>query len=216
MTRCSDPEPAKLLWPILEESTGHSSQPNYVLQEKEEFIDITTNFFGNINFPYSPNSGTYNQAINRKRLYLTNSQFWTSFSQCTDAYFVDKYMGEDKSWKLICIMLDYLEKQYRQTPKNITLFVNQNYVASTKSEFLGDIKNSKINDINPDIIAIPEYVHDRFALFDTQLWHCGASAAGSHHKLNAISGPWPDQNERFKNFLLNEIQNAHRRAPNHV
>lgn len=215
MSRCRNPEPAKLLWPILEKDPGYSSQPNYVLQEKEEYIDITTHFPGNTNFPYSPNSGTYNKAINSKRLDLTNSQFWTSFSQCTDAYFVDKYMFNDKSWKLICIMLDHL-KNYGQKPENITLFVAKEHVTSTKSEFLDDLNNWGIKDINPDVIAIPAYVHDRFALFDTQLWHCGASAAGSHPKLNAISGPWPDKEERFKNFLLNEIQTAHRRAPNHV
>ncbi|WP_274630121.1 hypothetical protein [Arvimicrobium flavum] len=33
--------------------------------------------------------------------------------------------------------------------------------------------------------------HDRFALIDDELWHCGANVGGTHHEINAYSYGWP-------------------------
>lgn len=209
MALCSDRVPPELLWPILEKLPGPPSQKQYILQEMPEYINIDTCRPGNPNFPYHPEGTAYNNALSHGSLNLTNSRFWTSFSHCHKAFFVDKYMGENRSWKLICSKLDFLERQKSRKPEMITAFVDAHDIDNMKSEFWEKITALRINKVSIDILAIPEYVHDRFALFDFELWHCGASAAGSHHKLNAISGPWPDKKRRFRKFLNNEIRNAH-------
>lgn len=34
------------------------------------------------------------------------------------------------------------------------------------------------------------FPHDRFAIIDDELWHCGANVGGTYHKLNAYSRGW--------------------------
>jgi len=36
---------------------------------------------------------------------------------------------------------------------------------------------------------VPE-IHDRFAVIDDVLWHCGATVGGLHHAINAITFGW--------------------------
>ena len=43
-------------------------------------------------------------------------------------------------------------------------------------------------------------VHDRFAIMDGEIWHCGASIGGTHPSLNALTHGWKDENNAFRNL----------------
>lgn len=201
MNRQPGQVPAKLLWPIVRAGNSRTS----VHEERGEFIDVRQCPPGNPNFPYSLRQRWSPAALNITGPDLSGYPFWDSFSRCTDAFFVDKYMGKTEFWKLVCAKIDFIEQNYREKPGNIKIFVDNNDVATTQQKINAELTTLGINDVFITVKAIPGYIHDRFALFDDELWHCGASAAAVHHKLHAISGPWPDTDARFKNFLLGII-----------
>ena len=45
------------------------------------------------------------------------------------------------------------------------------------------------------------YVHDRFAILDGELWHCGTTVGGLHHSLSALSRGWDDRQHEFKELF---------------
>jgi hypothetical protein len=45
------------------------------------------------------------------------------------------------------------------------------------------------------------YVHDRFAVIDSELWHFGATVGGFHHKVNAASRGWSASDHRAVEFF---------------
>lgn len=51
-------------------------------------------------------------------------------------------------------------------------------------------------------------IHDRIALLDDQIWHCGATIAGMHPGVNALSGGWPDKGERMYKFFVHLASNS--------
>lgn len=62
---------------------------------------------------------------------------------------------------------------------------------------LEKLRNSPGEEIrNPAIISVvqlknlSQYIHDRFAILDQELWHFGANVGGAHSSLNAFSRGW--------------------------
>ena len=45
------------------------------------------------------------------------------------------------------------------------------------------------------------YVHDRFAIIDNELWHCGATVGGLHNLVNAATRGWVAENHDAKRFF---------------
>ena len=45
-------------------------------------------------------------------------------------------------------------------------------------------------------------VHDRFAIMDGEIWHCGASICGMHAALNAVSRGWVDEEGKLMEFFM--------------
>jgi len=43
--------------------------------------------------------------------------------------------------------------------------------------------------------------HDRFAIIDEELWHCGASIGGLHKQLNVMSCGWSAEKRRAKQYF---------------
>jgi hypothetical protein len=48
---------------------------------------------------------------------------------------------------------------------------------------------------------LPE-VHDRFAVIDDVLWHCGSTVGGLHYAINAMTFGWSVQQTRAEKFFL--------------
>lgn len=45
-------------------------------------------------------------------------------------------------------------------------------------------------------------VHDRFAIMDGEIWHCGAAVGGMHGSLSAVSRGWEDIENRMAKFFM--------------
>ena len=45
------------------------------------------------------------------------------------------------------------------------------------------------------------FLHDRFAVVDSALWHFGSTVGGGYRGLTAASGPWPENETRGKLFF---------------
>jgi hypothetical protein len=71
-----------------------------------------------------------------------------------------------------------LRRRTSGTPPQIKIYLNFN-------------KSSKAPD-----------VHDRFAVIDDVLWHCGATVAGLHNAINAMSFGWCARQTRAEEFFL--------------
>jgi hypothetical protein len=48
--------------------------------------------------------------------------------------------------------------------------------------------------------GLPE-IHDRFAIIDDVLWHCGATVGGLHHQINAMTFGWSAEGTRAAEFF---------------
>ena len=52
----------------------------------------------------------------------------------------------------------------------------------------------------PDKNSFP-YLHDRFAVVDSTLWHFGSTVGGGHRGLTAASGPWSEDDTQGRRFF---------------
>jgi hypothetical protein len=52
---------------------------------------------------------------------------------------------------------------------------------------------------NKSVRGVPE-VHDRFAIIDDVLWHCGATIGGLHNQINAMTFGWSARKTRSIEF----------------
>jgi hypothetical protein len=53
---------------------------------------------------------------------------------------------------------------------------------------------------NKSVSGVPE-VHDRFAIIDDVLWHCGATIGGMHNQINAMTYGWSALKTRAVDFF---------------
>jgi len=53
---------------------------------------------------------------------------------------------------------------------------------------------------NKSVSGVPE-VHDRFAIIDDVLWHCGATIGGLHNQINAMTYGWSALKTRAVDFF---------------
>lgn len=55
------------------------------------------------------------------------------------------------------------------------------------------------------------FLHDRFAVVDSALWHFGSTVGGGHRGLTAASGPWSATETRSKQFFEDCWRRVHAR-----
>lgn len=55
--------------------------------------------------------------------------------------------------------------------------------------------------INTNLINKFDYVHDRFAIVDNELWHFGATVGGFHSQVNAVSRGWDANSTKAIEFF---------------
>ena len=51
-----------------------------------------------------------------------------------------------------------------------------------------------------DYLESLEYIHDRFAWIDGEIWHFGAAVGGMHAGYHAVSSGWKDKLKCFEKF----------------
>lgn len=136
----------------------------------------------------------------RKAKPLPSSKiFWKAFREATIVYFTDRYFIKDGIHEILLEEILQAKEERRRTPQNIVIFSD----VCDKSTLQSNIQHKfGINNIKECIIEILSFpnnynIHDRFALFDDNIWHCGATIGGTHGAFHAISGPWKDIDGRM-------------------
>ena len=173
----------KLIWPHFKYDV---SDCLFKEVDSEEFTDIECIY----------NNHTYFEVMKKKGKYLGCKEFWDKFRESRDIVFIDRYFDEFCYGRTYDEVKDVSTK-YDYEYKNIKIFCEKEF----KNVF--ELNQLMRNDIGASIkvIQMPDIIHDRFALMDGEIWHCGSTIGGMHNSLNALSRGWKDHGNKMKKFI---------------
>ncbi|MBR3622878.1 MAG: hypothetical protein IKN43_05970 [Selenomonadaceae bacterium] len=132
--------------------------------------------------------------------------FWNCFRMCKDIVLVDKFF-DNNAYRRMLLELNSSYKSRDIIRKRIQIF------CSDRFDDVRDIHEKSINE-NPDVLGYHTVIinllemrnatHDRFAIMDKEIWHCGAAVGGMHGYLSALSHGWKDENDCLKRYFCGE------------
>lgn len=138
-----------------------------------------------------------------------SSEFWEKFRESKDIIFWDKFFDEDAirrvDHELKLVTSNILgDKIY----KEIYILCENDYDKITK--IYEDLKDYSIDVYKKNMIKIykvknADWFHDRFAIMDQEIWHCGSTPGGIERCLNALSRGWYDRDNRLRKFFLEAV-----------
>ncbi len=131
-------------------------------------------------------------------------EFWEAFSQSSDVVLVDSHFSRENYHRLIH-ELDKLLSARDARSIHIAIFGRNTFrqvreydkeIQRVKPQIhqMFSIEIHKLSDKTP--------IHDRFAIMDGEIWHCGAAVGGMHGALSAVSRGWPDKDGALKKFFM--------------
>ncbi len=131
-------------------------------------------------------------------------QFWETFCQSTTVLFADAHFNCRQYHRMIFELERMLSSKNTEHRMEISIYCRSNL----KKLMEYDTKLRKIKsciyancDIRICALMDKEIIHDRFAIMDGEIWHCGAAIGGMHKALNAVSRGWRDDGDKLKHFL---------------
>lgn len=141
-----------------------------------------------------------------------SKSFWKAFRQSKDAYFTDRYFEKENIDQVVVEEVLQANRESRCTPQSIVIFLEAYSHNKLKSSMVKQLINGGVMRCQIEVLRFPEnyQIHDRFALFDDNIWHCGATVGGVHGAFHAISGPWKDIEGKMK-MLFDKMQADARR-----
>ncbi|HCE2222820.1 TPA: hypothetical protein NJ360_004333 [Vibrio parahaemolyticus] len=155
--------------------------------------------------------------VNRKNAFMTNplQTFWTAISNAKERiWIIDPYLFEPENNKnsrqnriqfIINQLHETLEAcDIKMITKSHNTIVNKNVDDDILVQFkehaqlLNGLKSKGLTmcdiDIKFNLTTNFDYIHDRFAIIDDELWHFGATVGGFHSLVSAATRGW-DANE---------------------
>lgn len=136
---------------------------------------------------------------------LGSKKFWQCFNESADITFIDKYFDKHMYNKMLNELIGTQER-YDNISKNIAICCCElkeiHKIHQEKREVCP--LTYKQNIIEVLELRNGDNVHDRFAIMDGEIWHCGASIGGTHPSLNALTHGWKDENNALRNFFRKE------------
>lgn len=181
----------KLIWP----NYANSDNPD---NEKDTY------YFGGSE-ALKNNIQNFANVRDSKGYALGSREFWDSFAESSDIVFIDKHFNV-YHYERLYVELRKLSRAVDVKPKNIRIYCVE------ELEKLKQIQNDKqekhnrlyrIFKVTIKNFTDLYYVHDRFAIMDQEIWHCGAAVGGMSGKLSAISRGWEDKNNILRDFFDN-------------
>ncbi len=183
----------KLLWPCFIIHNG-------TVEEKDK------NCFDGKIITY--NCQFFEQAL--KRGYAVgSSEFWACFDQSQDILFADLYFNKPHYERLF----RQLQKTYKAKEiKNKKIRI---YCKKENSAILNTLNAKRVIDeaeifkkfqITIKPIREESIMHDRFAIMDQEIWHCGAAVGGMHEKMSAVSRGWKDVDHALQKYFDEEVE----------
>ena len=196
----------KLIWPCF----SYSETKDKFLGK---FLEQDSDVFPGIEAVYQ-NYDIFNEAkefinegeVDFPGIGLGIKEFWDAFRQGQDILLADPHFSPIQYRRVLAILDDVLSDKDERLSKDIRIYGRNNiknlveYAKNKKKEYLRIHELFKLS-----IWALPGKkgtVHDRFAIMDCEIWHCGASICGMHGGLNAVSCGWIDKEGQLRNFFI--------------
>ena len=132
--------------------------------------------------------------------------FWSHLKNAADGtiYLVDLYFDYRNLNRIVWIC-EYFSRQLTRVATKVIIVIGGKAESKRlKAEYYSGLEIFKEwKNVSLSICSIEDddILHDRFALFDGNIWHFGASAGGMHAGLNAYSGPWEDSGKSLETLL---------------
>ena len=132
-------------------------------------------------------------------------EFWDTFRQRTNILLADPFFSAIQYRRMIAVLDEVLSSKDAMPEKNIYILGRNNiqklirYADIIKKE---KIKIHELFKISIWRLCEKDIVHDRFAIMDGEIWHCGASICGMHAALNAVSRGWVDEEDKLMKFFM--------------
>lgn len=189
---CFVPE---IIWPTFDDS---SCSRRVVEHDEDSFQGI-----GRIKNNYD----VFKRAKEQGKELPGSSKFWACFRNSYDITLVDK------KFDAYCFdrIFSELKKIYKLSNTILDNFEKDIYICC--ESYYGDVRslneqyrNSEFqiyNKVKIVVNQIPEvrYIHDRFAIMDKEIWHCGSTVGGMHEKMTVLTRGWPDVDNRLRDFF---------------
>ncbi len=140
-----------------------------------------------------------------------SQEFWDAFSQSESVVFADKFFSPSNYRRMIIELERKNSSKQGSDEMNIFIFCLKTISDLEKCHKEFKKKKQSIYErfsikIGKLIDAGSIHIHDRFAIMDGEIWHCGAAVGGMHGSLNALSRGWLDKdNQLYEFFLQGEI-----------
>ena len=194
----------KLIWPHF----GYSEMND---EYSERYIERDSSIFPGTDAVYS-NRTIYEEAAKTRKneidfpgIGLGIKEFWDTFRQRTEILLADPFFSAIQYRRMIAVLDEVLSSKDAIPEKNIYIHGRNNIQDLIR--YVDIIKKGKIKIYDLFKISIwrlPEkdIVHDRFAIMDGEIWHCGASICGMHAALNAVSRGWVDEEGKLMEFFM--------------
>lgn len=119
-------------------------------------------------------------------------KFWIRFRYAQKVYILDKFFDEENYFRLLC-EIDSLSEHSKTAPVTKIIAKNINTLRSFETRH-------SIYFAREDYLESLEYIHDRFAWIDGEIWHFGAAVGGMHAGYHAVSSGWEDKLKCFEKF----------------
>ncbi len=136
-------------------------------------------------------------------------EFKDAFLKVDEACIFDPYLGKKDQYEgraydeaAIKELLNYQMGSF--FPKKVRFLVSGNAVGTIQKYINHVKKNDPRNEINIEVRNMDKKninVHDRFAIFDDELWHFGGTVGGIMKAVNAYSRGWNSEDHRAKDFF---------------
>lgn len=140
-----------------------------------------------------------------QRLSPGSRAFWNCFRMCKDIVLVDKFF-DDNAYRRMLLELNAAYNSRDRFRKNIQIFLEK-YKDVQKIHKESEKKNPDVlNYFTISIKALEMFnaTHDRFAIMDQEIWHCGAAVGGMYGGLSALSHGWKDENDCLRKYFCGE------------
>jgi hypothetical protein len=180
--------PAKLIWTYFE--YDQSIDLGFKEVDINEFPDIDT---------IRNNYTHFIEVKDKHKKLLGCKEFWQKFQESKEVFLLDKFFDADCLQRVIDEIKKVEDKKDYEV-KSVVIFHCQ-----------GQNKHTMMNEklcrevhlkANIEIHMLQKtYIHDRFALMDGEIWHCGATIGGMHECLNAISRGWKDNGNKMMKYM---------------
>ena len=142
--------------------------------------------------------------IQREEKYSPGSNtFWNCFRVSTDILFVDNFFDEN-AYRRMLRELKEVFKARDKFKKSIQIYCSDKYteVCNLHSESVkGNGEMFAFFSVKINRLEMWNSTHDRFAIMDQEIWHCGAAVGGMHGSLSALSRGWKDENDCLKKYF---------------